>query len=150
MEKLEFKSVGLFLAALEEGALYDGNGNKYKLGSSSLSDYLAVEKYDINGRRIGYYDILTSIHGIGLFRTFTRKPLPQDKDLVICCTDKDRFGKVIRFYDAENTATFRSTDGKRDGAWFNNYEVIPKNPETGLWDHPFTWANDAVKKLKNT
>lgn len=143
MEKLNFKTVGQFLVALEEGPLYCNENFRFTFNAEE--DLVTMTSLKSGSRR--HYSKMPLIKEFIEKREFARKQPPQDKDLVWCCTDKDRFGKAIRFYDAENTATFRSTDGKRDGAWFSNYEVIPKNLETGLWDAPFDWANEAVKHL---
>lgn len=145
MEKLKFKTAGQFLVALEEAPLYCNKNCKFTL---DIAENI-VEAENLNSSNKVSYGALVALKGFAKEREFTRKRLPQDKDLVICCTAKNRFEKVICFYDAKNSATFRSADGSRDGFCFSNYEVIPKNPETGLWDAPFDWANDALKKLED-
>lgn len=153
MGKMKFEKLSQFISALEEGPLYDEDGVKYVLHlDDEIYHNLKVRMYDREENCVDYSAVLSYTQKIGLTHTFTRKPLPkkpQDKYLVWCCDDDDNFMKTVRFYDDENNRTFKPSDGKRKGAPYDNYEVIPKNPDTGLWDAPFEWANEAVKELED-
>lgn len=148
MEKLKFKTVGQFLVALEESPLFDENGIKYILRESTMTDHLGIEEYR-NSECLGGNTSLTTAQKNATSHTFTRKPLPQDKDLIFWWSHDDVSKREVRFYNAKAKGVF-GYDGTR-GKWATerNIEVIPKNPETGLWDAPFAWANEAVKELED-
>lgn len=144
---MKFETVGQFLVALEEGQLFDENNMKYVLNMNNAVHGLVVERYDERGAYCGFNTLL-SIHKVGLAHTFTRQtPGLEDKGLV-WCWGGDMVAKEVHFYDKENDSVF-GPFGERNYGEFTNYEVIPKNEETGLWGAPFEWANEAVKKLED-
>lgn len=147
MEKLKFETVGQFLVALEEGHLFNEEGLMYVLNEDegcleiSRSGKLVQKEYSLSG--IWHSSINYDKH-----KRFTRqKPIP-DKALVWCWDNGDNFTKTVRFYDGENNRTFSPSSGKRNFSWFENYEVIEPN-EQGVYEEPFAWANEAVKKLED-
>lgn len=142
-DKLKFKSLGEFLTALEESSLYDELGKEYRLVTNISS--LTVAEYNERGDCLGCNSSLLAVQKIGLTHTFTRKPLPKDKDLVWCWDDHYVSGRIVCFYDALNRRTFGSL-GERRGLEGSHYEVIEPNSE-GLYEAPFEWANEVKKKL---
>lgn len=144
MEKLNFKTVGQFLVALEEGPLYCSE--KCKFTFNSVENIVVVQSL-INKDNKARHDHIQRLKFFVEGRTFTRKPLPQDKDLVWCWDDKYKTCRCAYFYDAKNRRVF-DFFGNRNGSSYDNYEVIPKNSK-GLWDAPFEWANEAVKHLED-
>lgn len=145
MGKLKFKTVGQFLVALEESPLYCNKNCKFVLDDSM--EEIHIES--ILSSKVEHYSTLGYIKSFVEEREFTRNPPPQDKDLVWCWLDSALVGRNVRFYDKNNDSVF-NTGGLRSCTKYDyNYEVIPKNPETGLWDAPFDWANEAVKHLED-
>lgn len=67
---------------------------------------------------------------------------PKDKDLVWAWYDGYELARVSEFYDAKNKCLFSSSDGCRNGALLDNYEVIHK----GQWPE---WAHEAFEKLED-
>lgn len=139
MNKLKFKTLGEFFTALEKGPLYDEDNCKVE-----LERYCMVKEYS-NGNK----DTWQSLKGMVDYMVnaeFTRKPLPRDKDLVWCWDDSMVSCRNIRFFNKPHSV-FNSDGSRSSCGTYENFEVIPKNSETGLWDVPFEWANEAVKKL---
>lgn len=146
MEKLKFNTVGQFLVALEEGHLFNEEGLMYVLNEDegcleiSRSGKLVQKEYSLSG--IWHSSINYDKH-----KRFTRqKPIP-DKALVWCWDNADIAYRAVRFYSAEDGCVFHLY-GHRNGSSYDHYEVIEPN-EQGLYEHPFDWANEAVKKLEN-
>lgn len=140
MEKLKFKTVGQFLVALEESPLYDEKGYMTTLFNQSEVIVEHAEKTVSHFCMRPLFDVIRD-------KEFTRqKPIP-DKALVWCWDDDWKTRRDIRFYDNKNNHAF-VTDGCRYGDKYDNYEVIESN-EQGVYEHPFAWANEAVKKLED-
>jgi len=79
------------------------------------------------------------------------KPIPKHA-LVVCWDNGDEFYRYLGFYDEKtnnefSVAKFLNSNRVNYSMW-DNVEVIPTNPETGLYEGPFAWANEAIKKLK--
>lgn len=143
MEKLKFETVGQFLVALEEGPLYCNKGCRFILDNHA--NEIHVE--DLNTPKTMHCNTIWWMKEFTKEREFTRqKPIP-DKALVWCWDDDCIAFRAARFYDAKNNCIF-TLHGQRDGSNYSNYEVIEPN-ERGIYEEPFTWANEAVKKLED-
>lgn len=149
MKTFKFKSVMGFLTVLEKGPLYDESGRKYTMErNTNVSLKVNVVPRDNKEEPITI-ELLSTLEKHCLMCDFTPKPIPQDKDLVMCWNDSIKFKKTINFFNKKGDGIFSSVSGKRTCYKPDNLEVIPKNPETGLWGAPFEWANEAVKKLQD-
>ena len=124
MEKLKFKTVGQFLVALEEGPLYCGERDKFVINTTG--DIITVKSLQ-TGSEANYSSFLSFVEFMKE-REFTRKPLPQDKDLVWCWDNDHKFCRVACFYSAKYDRVFTGVEGLCHGASYDNYEVIPKKP----------------------
>lgn len=141
MNKLKFKTLGEFFTDLEEGPLYDGDNCEVQLKKTHI-----VITYPSGN--IGTFATLKDITDYKDSTKFTKNPPPQDKDLVWCWDDSMVSCRNIRFFNKPHSV-FNSDGSRSSCGTYENFEVIPKNPETGLWDSPFEWANKAVKKLED-
>ncbi len=75
--------------------------------------------------------------------------------LVIAWQNKMPLNRTLGFYREETDEGSRShrvdyfTKSKKSHYLiYDNIEEIPTNPETGLYDGVFAWANQAIEKLK--
>ena len=66
---------------------------------------------------------------------------PEDKELVWCWNNEDRFVRELKFYDAKNHCVFRNLDGDRGGKKYDNYAPFE-------YEYP-EWAKEAYEELKN-
>lgn len=141
MEKLKFNTVGQFLVALEKGPLYCNEEN-----SKLTFDDSEVIVEDLKIRTRSSYRVMRSLVKL-TEKVFTRqKPIP-DKALVWCWDNADIACRAVRFYSAEDGCVFHLY-GHRNGSSYDHYEVIEPN-EQGIYEEPFAWANEAVKKLED-
>lgn len=143
MEKLKFETVGQFLVALEEGPLYGMDDKKYTLSDKSCKvivvDMTACYPFSV--------DTLEGVRDRIYESEFTRSRPLQDKDLVWCWDNHYKTCRSVYFYDAKNMRVF-DVHGKRNGPAYSNYQIIEPN-EQGLYEEPFSWANEAKKKLED-
>ena len=91
-------------------------------------------EWDEQGAVCGYTEIKE--------RSITHEEwVPEDKELVWCWDDDTEFGRILKFYDAVNCATYNANNGRRNASGFDHYA-----PFEGEYPE---WAKKAIKKLED-
>jgi len=129
-------------------------GKKYYLGDGrpvQIYNTTAGGDYPIHGalytKRLNEWTMIKFTHdgritlsGISEMDIAWEEWIPQDKELVWCWDDNTEFGRILKFYDAVNCATYNANNGQRNAGEFDHYA-----PFEGEYPE---WAKEAVKKLE--
>ena len=131
--------------ALEEGPMY------FVYDEVNYEVYLDLDGIwcgQIGEKKGGHYIAPMSQCDIELSYT---KPIPKHA-LVVCWDNGDEFYRYLGFYDEKTNDKFSVANllnsNRVSYSTWDNVEVIPTNPTIGLYEGPFAWANEAIKKLK--
>ena len=103
---------------------------------------IGVVEYEFDGK---IFDLLEDQLGqtwLGHWNDGPKPPELVDKWLCEFWDDEHQCSRGVGFYDAENSCSFTSITGYRDGTSHNNYKPIPRHE----WPE---WAVEAQKKLED-
>jgi len=128
--------------------------NTYTISQTEGKDYFPLFGiYSVNEKDMDIFDVETCCsdfikncikEGVSVdeFIEFVKENTIKHKDLVWCWDNNYEYIRALKFYNAENGATF-TYDGRPSGHRYDNYEPYG---EYETWPE---WAKEAYKKLKD-